>query len=99
MAEHANSTTVPSAHFPAPIQLPSNASPAWRDLWQSVGFMHPRATEAVLQAYKAGVDPSDLVTVQLCSPKHQIWAMPRLGFGGSAIEPDRLFGPNGEVSQ
>lgn len=99
MAKHANSTPVPIAHLQPPNPLPTKASQAWQDLWQSVMFTHPRAAETLMQAHAAGVEPTELVFIQLCAPKDQHWPMPRFGFGGTYVSPARVFGPNGEVAQ
>ena len=97
MAEHAYSRPAPIA--PPTCPLPENATPQWRELWDSVFLIHPRVAEAVAFAYAGGVDPDELCLIQLVSPV-VAQAMPRLWFGPGDRSPDaRIFSPAGEVSQ
>ena len=95
-----NSTPAPDAEAwwtNPPTPLPADAPQPWQDLWASVRFIHERAPETFLHAYRAGVDPRTLVMIQLTSPKDHHWPMPRMAFGGSPIAPERIVGPGGEV--
>jgi hypothetical protein len=96
MAEHACSTGAPFA--PPPCPLPANASPAWRDLWDSVLLIHPRIDQAIASAYAAGVNPAEVCLIQLAS-RVTGQTMPRLWFGDSDRSPEaRVFSPAGEVT-
>lgn len=96
-----NSTPAPETeawwHNPPPSPLPADAPQPWHDLWASVRLIHQRAPETFAHAYRAGVDPEELVSIQLVSPKDLNWPMPRMAFGGTYVNPARTFGPNGEV--
>jgi len=95
MAKYANSIPVPELPI---CPLPANASQAWHELWRSAVHTHSRASETIMHAYAAGVEPSELVYILLRAPKDQLWPMPRFVFGGAYISPARVFGPNGEVA-
>lgn len=85
----ADSTPARPALPPCPEQ--ADHGPQWRELYESLILTHPRVHEALESAWAAGVDPQDLVAIQI-GPKRAPYTLPRLTFG------DRVFSPAGEVT-
>ena len=101
MAEPANSTPMPEQQdwWTNPKNpLPTCASLAWQDLWESICRLHPNAGGALHHAYEAGVDPEQFCGIQLHGwtgePEQ---AFPILSIGADAYGPCRRFSPEGEV--